>query len=134
MQYITNDLPLRPLKNREKIQTCEMLKSEKNRKRLLLLNNFFMDTQFNDSHINDLQGDAIKQIFIYAGRVADLHAALTSLQGGLFRRKILQNLATSMTLDQIEEIRKEVGREEIQRHLNLLLEFKLVEGVAVDGS
>ena len=93
-----------------------------------------MDTQFNDSHINDLQGDAIKQIFIYAGRVADLHAALTSLQGGLFRRKILQNLATSMTLDQIEEIRKEVGREEIQRHLNLLLEFKLVEGVAVDGS
>lgn len=94
---------------------------------IIITQHFYMDAQINDVHIKDLQGKVIEQIFINAEHIAELHAVLTSSLGGPFRRKILQNLGEGKTVKQIEAFRKDNGHEEVTRHINQLLAFKLIE-------
>lgn len=75
----------------------------------------------------ELQGKMIKNIFKRAGKIANLHAVLTSPKGDYFRIKLLQELRKGLTESQLRTMRKKAGLHEQARHINKLMAFKLVE-------
>lgn len=76
---------------------------------------------------NLLEGDIIKEIFKSADSIASLHQALSSPRGNYYRRKLLQLFETKTPLLVVEKLSSEAGVQESQRHINKLLEFKLIE-------
>ena len=84
-------------------------------------------SQQNLKQIKDLNGDAIKEIFVHAKDVAALHATLTSPRGNFFRKRLLQYLSGGLTQEEVEKLRQEFGVQETERHINRLLAYKLIE-------
>ena len=91
-----------------------------------------MDAQHYKDHAQDLQGDIIKQLFVFAEQIADLHAVLTGPRGEFFRKKLLQYLSDGLTHDELEKLRKEFGLAETARHINQLLKYKLIKEAVVE--
>ncbi len=76
---------------------------------------------------NDLQGNLIKQIFVRAEEIADLHAAITSPRGERFRARLLHALESEVDRTEIQRTAEEAGLREYRRHLNKLAEFGLIQ-------
>lgn len=76
---------------------------------------------------NDLQGNLIKQIFVRAGEIADLHAAITSSRGDRFRARLLHALESKVDRAEVQKIAEETGLREYRRHLNKLAKFGLTQ-------
>lgn len=85
-----------------------------------------------EGDFGELKGAVIKEIARYAEPLADMHATLTSPRGEFFRSHLLHLLSNGLSLEQIEELRKEVGLEESERHLNKLIAYRLIEPTFVD--
>ena len=79
------------------------------------------------------KGQVIKKILQHVASVAELHAVLTSPRREYWRRRILQALRTSLTLVELERLRKQGGVEEYQRHINKLVKFGLARPVSSEG-
>ena len=77
----------------------------------------------------NLEGVTIKKVFRNAEAVAELHAVLTSPRGQYLHRRLLHSLRGGLGLDEIERLRKEVGVEEYNRHINKLTKWDLIEPV-----
>ena len=75
----------------------------------------------------DLQGNLIKQIFVRAGEIADLHAAITSSRGDRFRARLLHALESKVDRAEVQKIAEETGLREYRRHLNKLAMFGLIQ-------
>ena len=75
---------------------------------------------------NELQGDLIKQIFVKAEEIAELHAATTSSRGDRFRARLLHALESEMDRADVQNIAEETGLREYRRHLNKLTKFGLI--------
>lgn len=75
---------------------------------------------------NDLQGKLIRQIFVRAEQLAELHAAITSSRGDRFRARLLHVLESKVDRTAIQEMAEERGLREYRRHLNKLAQFGLV--------
>ncbi len=80
-----------------------------------------------------LEGITMKKIFQNIEAVAELHAVLSSPRGDYLRRRLLQALRRGLALDEIEELRKELGVEEFERHINKLTLWGLIEPVKSVG-
>jgi len=78
-------------------------------------------------------GDIIKEIYKNAELIATLHKTLTSSRGCFFRMQLLQSLRKEQSQDELHTLRNAQGIEELKRHLNKLLDFKLIEEVSKDG-
>ncbi len=76
---------------------------------------------------NDLQGNLIKQIFVRAGEIAGLHAAITSSRGDRFRARLLHALESEVDKAEVQKIAEETGLREYRRHLNKLAKFGLIQ-------
>lgn len=75
----------------------------------------------------ELEGKRIKELFRHADIVADLHTTLTSKRGNYFRKRLLHKLGEGAGTDLLEQLRKEADVREQKRHLDKLLQFKLIE-------
>ena len=75
----------------------------------------------------------MKKIIQNIEAVAELHAVLSSPRGNYLRRRLLHALRRGLTLDEIEQIRKEFGVEEFERHINKLALWGLIEPVKSTG-
>lgn len=81
-----------------------------------------------------LEGDLIKGIARSAEQIADVHATLTSPRGDFFRRRLLHLLSGGgLPQEEIENLRKEFGLEESERHLNKFIGYHLIEPISVGG-
>ena len=80
-----------------------------------------------------LAGVTIKKVFQNIEAVAELHALLSSPRGQYLHRRLLHSLRGGSTLDEIEQLRKEIGIEEWERHINKLAKWKLIEPVRSAG-
>ena len=81
-----------------------------------------------------LERDLIKGIARSAEEIADLHATLTSARGKFFRRRLLHLLSGGgRSREEIENLRKELGLEESERHLNKFITYHLIEPISVEG-
>ena len=80
-----------------------------------------------------LEGPTIEQIFQSVDAIAELHALLSSPRGQYLRRQLLHSLRSGLTLDEIERLRKELGVEEYDRHVNKLTKWGLIEPVRSDA-
>ncbi len=76
---------------------------------------------------NDLQGNLIKKIFVKAGEIADLHAAITSSRGDRFRARLLHALESEVDRAEVQRIAEDAGLREYRRHLNKLAKFGLIQ-------
>ncbi len=76
---------------------------------------------------NDLQGNLIKQIFVRAEEIADLHSAITSPRGDRFRARLLHALESAVDRTEIQRTAEEAGLREYRRHLNKLAKFGLIQ-------
>ena len=76
---------------------------------------------------NDLQGNLIKQIFVRAEEIADLHSAITSPRGERFRARLLHALESKVDSTEIQRTAEEAGLREYRRHLNKLAKFGLIQ-------
>ena len=74
-----------------------------------------------------LEGVTIKNIYRNVEPVAELHSVLTSPRGQYLHRRLLHALRGSLTYDEIENLRKEYGVEESDRHINRLAKWQLIE-------
>ena len=79
--------------------------------------------------INVYEDDMVKNIFKKANEVAELHAVLTSGRGKHFRLNLLHGLATKQDLTKIEEFKNKVRLKEYKRHIDKLLEHKLIRRI-----
>jgi hypothetical protein len=77
-------------------------------------------------------GKTIEKVLQNVDAVAELHAVLTSPRHQYCRRRFLQALRTPMTLEELDQLRKELGVSEYQRHINKLARNELVEPVKSD--
>jgi len=59
--------------------------------------------------------------------LAFLHQTISSPRGDYFRRRVLQKLRDEASVSDIKKMRTEAGLRESQRHINKLLELKLIE-------
>lgn len=59
--------------------------------------------------------------------VAELHAVVSSPRGQYLHRRLLHSLRAGLTIDEIERLRKELGVEEYERHINKLEKWRLIE-------
>lgn len=75
----------------------------------------------------DLDGALIKKIFGDAEEIAKLHAVLTSPRGECFRMQLLQKAGNELDQEELTRICNEVNILDIDRHINKLLGFKLIE-------
>ena len=80
-----------------------------------------------------LEGVAIRKIFQNIEAVAELHAVLSSPRGQYLHRRLLHSLRGRLTLDEIDHLRKELGVEEYDRHINKLMKWGLIEPVRSTG-
>ncbi len=80
-----------------------------------------------EQHINALEGKVIKEIFKSAESIALIHQTISSPRGDYFRRRLLQVLRTEVSALDIKKLRSEAGLQESQRHINKLLDLKLIE-------
>ena len=80
-----------------------------------------------------LEGVTIKKIFQNIEAVAELHAVLSSPRGQFLHRQLLHSLRESLTLDQIERLRRESEVEESERHIHKLAKWGLIEPVSSSG-
>ena len=76
-----------------------------------------------------LEGVTIRKIFENLEAVAELHSVLSSPRGQYLHRRLLHSLWAGLTLDEIERLRKEVGVEEYDRHVNKLATWGLIKPV-----
>ena len=76
-----------------------------------------------------LKGGTIKKIFQNIEAVSELHAVLSSPRGQYLHRRLLHSLRAGLTIDEIERLRKELGVEEYERHINKLAKWGLIEPV-----
>ena len=65
--------------------------------------------------------------------IAELHAVLSSPRGHYLHRQLLHSLRGGLTLDEIERMRKELGVEESDRHINKLVRWQLIEPLSTPG-
>ena len=78
-------------------------------------------------------GRIMEKVLQSVDAVAELHAVLTSPRHHYCRRRFLQALRTPMTLEELDQLRKELGVSEYERHINKLARYELVEPVMSDG-
>lgn len=83
--------------------------------------------------LSPLEGVTIRNILQNLEAVAELHAVLTSPRGQYFHRQLLHALRVGLTLGEIERLRKELGVEESERHLNKLARWGLIEPLRPGG-
>ena len=76
---------------------------------------------------NDLHGNLIKEIFVKAEEIADLHATITSSRGDRFRARLLHALESKVDRAEVQKIAEANGLREYSRHLNKLAKFGLVQ-------
>ena len=76
-----------------------------------------------------MEGVTIKKIFQNIESLADLHAVLSSPRGQYLHRHLLHALRGGLTLDEIDRLRKGLGVEEYDRHINKLAKWGLIEPV-----
>ena len=76
-----------------------------------------------------LEGEAIQEVFQDIEAVADLHGVVSSPRGHYLHRRFLHSLKGGLSLDEIERLRKELGVEEYERHINKLAKWGLIEPV-----
>ena len=87
-----------------------------------------------DDALPALEGVTIRKIFQDIEAVAELHAVVSSPRGQYLHRRLLHSLRGGLTLDGIEKLRKELGVEEYERHVNKLAMWGLIEPVrSTDG-
>ena len=75
------------------------------------------------------EGVDIREIFQNVEAVAELHGVVSSPRGHYLHRRLLHSLKGGLTLEEIEQLRKELGVEEYERHINKLGKWGLVEPV-----
>ena len=80
-----------------------------------------------ESADNQLAGKTIKDLSGNAEQIVELHACLTSLRGDNFRLRLLQAMERPLDETVVERLRVESGMNEYRRHLNRLLELRLVQ-------
>lgn len=74
-----------------------------------------------------LVGQRIKEIFRQAERIAKLHACLTSPRGDNFRLRLLQAMENPLDETGVSQLSLLSGVSEYHRHLQRLLQFRLVK-------
>ena len=74
-------------------------------------------------------GTMIEKVLEHVVEVAELHAVLTSPRRQYLRRRLLQSLRSTMTIEEIEGLRTEFGAQEYERHINKFLRWGLVKPV-----
>ena len=79
------------------------------------------------------KGQVIKKILQQVDGIARFHAVLTSPRREYWRRRFLHALNTPLTFDQLEQLRKQAGVEEYQRHINKLVRCGMARPVLSDG-
>ena len=79
------------------------------------------------------KGQVIKKILQQVDGIARFHAVLTSPRREYWRRRFLHALKTPLTFDQLEQLRKQAGVEEYQRHINKLVRCGMARPVLSDG-
>ena len=84
---------------------------------------------FVDDGLSPPDGTLIKKVLEYVDEVAELHAVLNSPRCGYLRKRLLQSLRSTMTIDEIEGLRKELGAREYERHIHKFLRWGLVKPV-----
>ena len=82
-----------------------------------------------DARLPALEGATIRSIFHSIEAVADLHAVVTSPRGQYLHRRLLHSLRRGLTVDEIEHVRRELGVEEYERHVNKLAKWGLIQPV-----
>ncbi|MFH1427915.1 MAG: hypothetical protein ABIG60_05325 [Patescibacteria group bacterium] len=92
-----------------------------------------MENKF-EKYIQDLQGDVIKNMFIYADRIADLHSALSSPRGNYYRKKLLGTLTKPYTDDEVMKFSEKFGVKEYKRHVHKFIKYGLVSKREIDSS
>lgn len=78
-----------------------------------------------------IAGNVINYIFRDAEKVAQLHQTLTSPRGDYFKLRLLNKLSKQLSVDSIEKIKENVSLKEYERHLNKLMEFRLIKKVKI---
>ena len=74
-------------------------------------------------------GTLIEKVLQHVVEVAELHAVLSSPRRRYLRRRLLQSLRSPMTIDEIEDLRREFGAQEYERHIHKFLRWGLVRPV-----
>lgn len=81
----------------------------------------------NESIVQGLSGELIKEIYNRAVEIAELHGILTSPRGHFFRMELLHKLGRCLSENEMEKRREKAGLAEYERHLHKLSRFRLVE-------
>ncbi len=75
----------------------------------------------------------IQTLFRLAEELAALHEVLGSPRGDYFHLRILQVLETERSLEELEQLKLDAHLDEIRRHLNKLLGFRLIGEHSANG-
>jgi len=86
-----------------------------------------MDSKTIEKSVEKLEGRKIKEIYKEAEVIARLHQTLTSPRGNYFRLQMLQSLRREVDHNDLKHLRESEGLGELDRHLNKLKRFNLVE-------
>ena len=81
----------------------------------------------------DLAGKTIKEVFLRAEQISDLHSCITSPRGDYFRLRMLQEMEVPTDEITIDKERLESGIQEYQRHLHKLIRLGLISQSDSDG-